>query len=349
MTAKLVEIGKFDSLKQKVILEPNSKNINQKAITLSLAVGVILMLIKFSAYFLTNSTAILTDASESVVNVAAAAFALYSIYISNRPKDRNHPYGHGKIEFFSSGLEGTMIIMAGVLMIIPAVYSFLEKSPVTEINNGIWLVLITMFINGILGYYLINVGNKNDSIALKADGKHLLVDSYSSAALIVGLLLVKWSGKSYIDGVLALVLAAFIIYNGIKILRKSVSGLMDELDEDTLKTLLEILNKNRKESWIDVHNLRIQKYGADIHVDCHLTLPYYLSLEDAHTQVGLFENMVESNYPSEVEVFIHSDPCIPECCHYCQIKNCEVRKEDFTGIKKWTRNRILSNAKHFVE
>lgn len=307
------------------------------------------MLIKFFAYFITNSTAILTDASESVVNVAAAAFALYSIYVSNRPKDRNHPYGHGKIEFFSSGLEGTLIILAGLLMIIPAVYSFLEKRPISDIYNGIWLILISMFINGSLGYYLIKVGNKNDSIALKADGKHLLVDSISSAALIVGLFLVQWTGKSYIDGLLALALAAFIIYNGIKILRKSVSGLMDELDEETFQTLLEILNNNRIEHWIDVHNLRVQKYGADIHIDCHLTLPYYFSLEEAHNQVGLFEDMVEENYPSEVEVFIHSDPCIPECCHYCQVKNCAVRKEEFTGIKKWTRHRILSNVKHFVE
>jgi cation diffusion facilitator family transporter len=305
------------------------------------------MFIKFLAYYVTNSKAVLTDAAESIVNVASAAFAMYSIYISNRPKDINHPYGHGKVEFFSSGLEGMMIVLAGFIMIFPAIYSFIEKEPVKSIDIGIWLIGITMLFNGALGYYLIKTGNKNDSIALKADGKHLLLDSLSSFALIVGLFLVKWTGKTYIDGILALTLAAIIIYNGLKITKKSVSGLMDELDETTFNTLLAILNKIRRDRWIDVHNFRVQKYGADIHIDCHLTLPFYLSLEESHDEVSLFEKNIKSNYPYEVEVFIHTDPCIPACCHYCQIQPCEVRKDEFTGLKKWTKSRILSNVKHF--
>lgn len=309
--------------------------------------GLLLMAIKFVAYYLTDSKAILTDALESVVNVAAAAFAFYSIYLASQPKDRNHPYGHGKVEFFSSGLEGTLIILAGLLMIGPAIYSFFVPNEVSRLNEGIWLVATTMVINAAVGLYLINIGKKNDSIALQADGKHLMVDALSTVILITGLFLVKLTQKTYIDGILALILAAIIIYNGYRIVKKSISGLMDELDEKTFVQLLEILNKNREDRWIDVHNLRVQKYGPDIHVDCHLTLPYYLSLEEAHEEVSRFERMVQSNYPFDVEIFIHSDPCIPQCCHYCMIKNCSVRKEQFTGKKIWTEERILSNVKHF--
>ncbi|KPM49396.1 cation diffusion facilitator family transporter [Jiulongibacter sediminis] len=322
-------------------------NSNKKAIGVSLIVGLLLMAIKFVAYYLTDSKAILTDALESVVNVAAAAFAFYSIYLASQPKDRNHPYGHGKVEFFSSGLEGTLIILAGLLMIGPTIYSFFVPNEVSHLNEGIWLVAITMVINAGVGLYLINIGKKNDSIALQADGKHLMVDALSTVILIAGLFLVKLTQKTYIDGILALILAVIIIYNGYRIVKKSISGLMDELDEKTFVQLLEILNKNREDRWIDVHNLRVQKYGPDIHVDCHLTLPYYLSLEDAHEEVTRFERMVQSNYPFEVEIFIHSDPCIPQCCHYCMIKNCSVRKEQFTGKKIWTEERILSNVKHF--
>lgn len=322
-------------------------NSNKKAIGVSLIVGLLLMAIKFVAYYLTDSKAILTDALESVVNVAAAAFAFYSIYLASQPKDRNHPYGHGKVEFFSSGLEGTLIILAGLLMIGPAIYSFFVPNEVSRLNEGIWLVAITMVINAAVGLYLINIGKKNDSIALQADGKHLMVDALSTGILIAGLFLVKLTQKNYIDGILALILAAIIIYNGYRIVKKSISGLMDELDEKTFVQLLEILNKNREDRWIDVHNLRVQKYGPDIHVDCHLTLPYYLSLEEAHEEVSRFERMVQSNYPFDVEIFIHSDPCIPQCCHYCMIKNCSVRKEQFTGKKIWTEERILSNVKHF--
>ena len=132
-------------------------------------------------------------------------------------------------------------------------------------------------------------------------------------------------------------------------MRKSVSGLMDEMDEATFSKLINILNQTRSNSWIDVHNLRVQKYGADIHIDCHLTLPFYYSLEQAHEQVVKFERAIQSNYPFEVEVFVHSDPCIPQCCHYCLLTNCTVRKEAFVQKKEWTERRILSNTKHFVD
>ncbi len=334
---------------QSNILENSAPKNNRIAIAIALGVGLVLMIIKFLAYYITNSKAILTDATESIVNVAAASFAYYSVYLASRPKDRNHPYGHGKIEFFSSGLEGMMIVVAGLLMIAPAIYSFYQKTPVENLNKGIWLVMVTLVINGAVGYYLIETGKKTDSVILQADGRHLLLDALSSIALIAGLFLVKWTGKSYIDGILALLLAVIVIYNGIHLLRKSVGGLMDELDEETFNQLLEILNNNRRDCWIDVHNFRVQKYGADIHVDCHITLPYYLTLEEAHLEVQKFEETVRSNYPFEVEIFVHTDPCLPECCHYCLVSDCPVRKEAFTGKKSWNQTRILSNVKHFKE
>lgn len=325
----------------------NPKDINQRAIQISFFVSLLLTSLKFLAYFQTKSYAILTDATESIVNVIASGFALYAIYLTRQPKDKNHPYGHGKIEFFSAGFEGALITLAGVFTLVPAIVSFFKPHELQDIFKGVFLISLTIFINGGLGYYLLNLGKRNNSIALVADGKHLLSDSVSSLILIVGLLLVQLTKFKYLDGIFSVLLSIYLMKNGYELMRNSIAGLMDETDEKLFVHLAELLKLNRKINWIDVHNFRIQKYGADLHVDCHLTLPFYLSLQDSHDEVIDFENVIKKNFDSEIEIFTHTDPCIPDCCHYCLVKDCKFRKQEFEKEIEWSIEKLGVNAKHF--
>lgn len=318
-------------------------------IIVSLVLSIILMSIKFAAYYLTHSNAILSDALESIINVIASAFAFYSIYLSSQPKDHDHPYGHGKIEFFSSGFEGALIIIAGVWIAVEAIQHLLHPQPVEHLDWGVLLILLTVVINGALGYYLQKVGKTTRSEALVADGKHLVTDSLSSVLILVGLGLLMLTKIQWIDSAASLVLSLVIFYNGFKLIRTSVGALMDETDPELFEHAVDILRNHKQDYWIDVHNMRIQKYGSDLHIDCHLTLPYYWDLQQVHKAVHEFEDALEANYVGNVELFIHADPCLPDCCKYCRLEGCPVRSKAFKKDIDWSIHNLSKNQKHFVE
>lgn len=313
----------------------------------ALIISVLLLVIKFIAYNLTSSTLILSDAAESIINVIASSFALFSIYLAARPKDKNHPYGHGKIEFFAIGIEGILILIAGILIISKAVYSFFAIPYLLNLQTGAILIASTGVVNYILGIYLIKEGKKADSITLVGDGEHLRSDALSSIAAVAGLALINLTGLFWLDGLLAILVGSYIIFTGYKLFRKSIAGLMDESDTETVKNIIAILDKNRQLDWIDLHNLRIQKYGADLHIDCHLTLPYYYTLAEVHDQVQAVENLIKRKTNTQTELFIHSDPCVPECCNYCQVQNCAVRQAPLENYITWTVDKLVVNKKHF--
>lgn len=305
------------------------------------------MLAKFTAYFITGSNSILTDAAESIVNVLASAFAFYSIYLAAQPRDTNHPYGHGKVEFFSVFVEGSLIVIAGILIIFKSAYNLIYPQKISELLAGSIIIAGTGVVNFVLGYYLIRESKRLKSLTLFADGKHLQTDAYTSAGLVAGLTLIQLTGLNYIDSVLSIAIGLFIVYSGYRLVRKSVSGLMDESDFDTADEVISILNSYRKDSWIDMHNLRTQRYGPDIHIDCHLTLPYYFDLNKVHEEVSEVDAMMNSQASSSIEFFIHADPCVPECCHYCRMDDCPVRSEPKTKDIIWTITNVTRNKKHF--
>lgn len=307
------------------------------------------MFIKFSAYYLTRSNAILSDALESIINVIASGFAFYSIYLSAQPKDDDHPYGHGKIEYFSSGFEGALIIIAGIWIAVEAIQHLLHPKPLQHLDWGIWLILLTVILNGIVGYYLQKVGKRTRSDALIADGKHLVTDSISSILILVGLGLLILTKIQWIDSAASLVLSLVIFYNGFQLIRSSVAALMDETDPELLEHAVDILKNHKRDYWIDVHNMRIQKYGSDLHVDCHLTLPYFWDLHQVHDAVQEFEHALEANHVGHVELFIHADPCLPDCCKYCRLADCSVRSNKFAKDIDWSIYNLAKNQKHFVE
>jgi len=236
----------------------------------ALLAGIVLFGLKFTAYFITNSNAILTDALEGLVNILGAAFGLFSLYYATLPKDKNHPYGHGKIEFVSSGFEGGLVLVAGASMIIKAIYSFFYPEQVMINGFGIALIVLAGGMNFAMGWSMLKQGKKVNSVQLQAGGKHLLSDGYSTVGLIMGLAIVWVTKIAILDNVLAIVLGLMISVTGIKIIRKSIAGVMDEADPEQLKRVAQVLEEKRKENWVDIHNFKMVRYGAKLHLDAHL-------------------------------------------------------------------------------
>lgn len=304
------------------------------------------MIAKFGAYFLTASNFVLTDAAESIVNILASSFAFFSIYLSSQPRDENHPYGHGKIEFFSVFIEGALIGLAGVVIILKSVYNVFYPHEISDLIIGSVIIGITGIINGSLGYYILTKGKKLRSITLEADGKHLITDMITSLGLVIGLLLINFTKILILDSVFSILVGIYILFSSYKLVRRSVSGLMDEADFDTVTEVISVLNDRRREAWIDIHNFRAQKYGNDLHVDCHLTLPNYFDLNQVHAEVKLIDKLINSEV-TKTELFIHTDPCVPQCCYYCSMPNCPIRSKPKTEEIIWTRENVIRNKKHF--
>ena len=318
----------------------------QKIIT---GIAILLFGIKITAWYLTNSVAILTDALESIVNVVAALIGLYSLTVSARPKDEDHPYGHGKVEFLSSAVEGTLILVAGSLVIYEASINFIHPHIIQKLDNGIILVAGTAIVNYIAGTLCVRTGTKNKSMALVASGKHLRTDTWSTVGIIAGLILLYFTKLNWIDSAVAIIFAFIIMFTGYKIIRSSIAGIMDEADIELLKRLVDLLNSQRPQNWIDLHNLRIIKYGGTLHMDCHLTLPWYLNVREAHTEIEALGTIVRNEYGEAVELFVHSDGCVEFSCRLCSKHDCLVRLHDFEKAIVWNIDNISRDRKHHIE
>ena len=277
-------------------------------------VGVILFIGKLIAWHLTNSDAVFSDAMESIVNIISAFMGLYSLYLAAQPKDENHPYGHGKVEFVTSGVEGSLIIFAGIMIIVEAVDSLLHGNTLKKLDYGILIVLATAIINYLMGYFSIKKGERENSVVLISSGKHLQSDTWTTLGVVISLVLVYFTKIYWIDAAVALVFGSYIIIVGYKIVRKSLSGIMDEADPDLLKAVVEVLAKNRKKEWIDIHNMKIQQYGSGLHIDAHITLPWYDTLRESHQEMENIIKTLASETERHVEFNFHMDDCKPHSC-----------------------------------
>ena len=329
------------------ISESNKQKVNTLTFVFWITCGITLL--KISTYFITHSTAILTDALESIINVIAAFFALKSVKWALQPKDLDHPYGHGKIEFLSAGFEGSMILLAGFFIIIKSVYDIIYPQTLHQLDIGFALVSFTALVNFFMGKKLLSIAAKNQSVLMKASGKHLISDTISSLGLLVGLVIIKITGFTLLDPIIAVGFGTYLIYTGQKLVKESVGYLLDEADLKKINEIIEVLKNNRKENWIDVHNLRLQKYGSESHIDCHVTLPFYISLEESHREIRNIENIVAEQVQGNLEMFIHSDPCIVEfSCKICGVLNCNFRKSEQLKKLDWSLENLLPNKKHTV-
>ena len=310
------------------------------------AISLVILAVKFIAYYTTHSVAILTDALESIVNVAAGFIGLYSLYIAAKPRDMDHPYGHGKAEFLSAAIEGTMIASAGAIILYKAVQNLVHPTALQKIDYGIILVAITAVANFAVGYYCLYIGKKNNSEALLASGKHLQTDTWSTLGIIAGLLLLYFTGYKWIDSTVAILFGLLIIYTGYRILRRSIAGIMDEADVKLLTRMVEILNANRRQNWVDLHNLRVIKYGNVLHLDCHLTVPWFINVNEAHNEIDALAEFIRKEFGDSFEMFVHSDGCLPFSCRICNKINCPERKNNFEQRIPWTLENISKDKKH---
>jgi cation diffusion facilitator family transporter len=328
----------------KKILQRQSENVRLQLLVV--LVGILLLLAKFLAWYLTNSNAILTDALESIINVVAGGFSLYSLIISARPKDLNHPYGHGKIEFVAATLEGSLILVAGGAIILKSFYNLFEPHELTRLDTGIYLTAAAGIINFGIGYITERRGNQTNSLVLVAGGKHLKTDAYSTAGILVGLMLIYLTDQVWLDSAVAIIFGAFICYTGSRILRASLAGIMDEADYELLKRIVQVLNDNRRENWIDIHNLRVIKYGNTLHIDCHLTVPWYLTVLEAHEEVEAVGLLIKERIDPDIELFIHTDPCVEVSCSICTKQICKVRRSPFKERIEWDLDKVIADKKH---
>jgi cation diffusion facilitator family transporter len=310
------------------------------------AISVLLLAVKFIAYYLTHSVSILTDALESIVNVAAGFIGLYSLSVAAKPRDLDHPYGHGKAEFISAAIEGTLITSAGTIIIYKAIRNVIAPVELQQLDYGIYLVGAAAVINYIVGFITESKGKKSKSLALVASGRHLKSDSYSTFGIIAGLILIYFTDLTWIDPAVAIIVGIILIYTGYRILRKSIAGIMDEADIELLKKIVDVLNKNKRDNWVDLHNLRVIKYGSILHIDCHLTVPWYLNINEAHAEVDVLSSLVRNEFGESVELFVHVDGCLPFSCKVCNKQNCNVRKHNFEKRIDWTLKNVLKDQKH---
>lgn len=327
-------------------MHKNQQNyIVQKWVTV---LSIVLFLIKITAYYLTNSLAILSDALESIVNMIAGFIGLYSLYVAAKPKDLDHPYGHGKAEFISAAAEGSLVIAAGIIIIYETILNILNNTTTKALDQGIWLIAVTALLNYFAGFICIKIGNKNNSLALTSSGKHLQIDTYSTLGVLLAIALIYFTQIYWLDKVIALALSLWIIYNGYTILRKSLAGIMDEADTALLNDFIDELNTHKKNSWIDLHNLRVIKYGDLLHIDCHFTLPWYLNINEGHDELDALSDLIKNKFGDKIELFVHIDGCVEYSCAICTKHDCIQRIHPFEKQLIWTMENVVSNNKHRI-
>jgi cation diffusion facilitator family transporter len=331
-----------------LIMENNkSAAIKKKAVFISFCVGILMFVGKLGAYFLTNSAAILSDAIESIVHIIAVSFVFYSLILSLRPASKIYPYGYGKVEYFSAGFEGALIIIAAISIIYYAMRDIVYGSVIGRLNTGAIIIGAASVINIFLGIYLVRTGKKTNSLILIADGKHILTDSYTSIGVIAGILMVVFTGVEIIDPVVAIAVALNILFTGAKLVKQSIGGLMNKTEEEMINKIANVLTsyKSQKEDWIDIHLLRYWKSGDRYFVDFHITMPYYLSVQKSHdynTELHqIFKDIFETD---AVDMIMHLDPCKPWYCNICRKANCDVRQSEHTKDLTWDANKIVSRA-----
>ena len=259
-----------------------------------LIAGIVIMAIKFVIFGLTDSVAVLSDAMESVINIVASAFILYTIWLSNQPADREHPYGHGKVEFMAVLLEGWLILIAGFVVAFKAIPRLIEPPDLSRLGVGTWCLVGTSILTGMLAFYVRWAGRKYNSLLLVSDGKHLMTDFLSTVGVMLGLLLVRWTDKFWLDPVVALIMASLILWTSWKLLWQSISGLTDRIDEADDVAIRAILDEEVGNKTIRAyHKVRYRHSGAFHWVDMHLQVDPQLSVLESHKLASRIEHRVE--------------------------------------------------------
>lgn len=280
----------------------------ENAARLSLVVALLVLGLKAFAYLLTGSVALLSDALESLVNVAAALLALLAIRFAQRPPDETHPFGHSKAEYFSAVLEGVLVVLAAFLIAKESIPRLLHPRPLGDLGPGLLVSLLASLINGLLAWHLLRQGRRLRSPALTADGYHVLSDVLTSVGVLVGVGLAWLTGFWVLDPLLALVVAGNILLMGLRLVRQSVGGLMDEgLSGAEVEGIRKAIARVLQGRALEVHDLKTRRAGPRAFLEFHLVVPGSMSVEEAHRLCDELERALEGEFPG-LSVTIHVEP-----------------------------------------
>jgi cation diffusion facilitator family transporter len=274
---------------------------------LSIAAAILTITLKTIAYFLTNSVGLLSDAMESCINLAGALMALAMLIIAARPADEDHNYGHSKAEYFSSGVEGILILIAAIFIAIASIERMIHPKPIEQVGIGLIVSVIASLINLAVALVLFKAGKQYNSITLEADAKHLMTDVWTSAGVVVGVGAVALTGVNRLDPIVALIVSANIVWSGIVIVRKSVKGLMDNAltinEQDSIKNVLEPYKKNG----VDFHGFLTRQAGARQFVSFHVLVPGNWSVLKGHQLLEEIEKDLRDKFPNII-INTHLEP-----------------------------------------
>ncbi len=296
-------------------------SMERKATRVAVIVAVVLLFTKLLAYRLTGSTAVFGDAMESLVNVVASLLAVWSVWMAHRPADRTHPYGHGKAEFVSAAIEGGLVLAAAGAVAFKCVNDFgAAEQPLQSIDMGLLLLASTVLVNGVVGGWLLHLGKSGGSAALEADGIHLLSDAWTSGGAIISLILVRASGMQWIDPVIALLMAAWLVWCGWRVVRRSLGNLMDEQDLGDLDRVQKLLDQHCRDGGTvprvcSFHKVRSRHSGREHWVDFHVQLPANTDLRTAHELATQLEDEIERTLGGTATA--HAEPCKDAACTNC--------------------------------
>ncbi len=277
----------------------------QFAMRLSLIFGVAMLLGKATAYFMTHSTAIFSDAAESVIHVIAVGFASFSLRLSARPASRHFLYGYERIAFFSAGFEGALIVIAAIAILFESIHEWIAGLQLQHLGTGVLLILVAGILNAALGYYLLRVGRRTNSLILEADGKHVLTDSWTSFGVVAGLGLVMLTHWKPFDPLVAIAIAVNILWSGGRLVWRSAIGLLDYSDPEAGKKIREHLDAICLELRIQYHGVRFRTTGYRQIIEVHLLFPGLTSVSEAHTLATILEDRLPAELEMPAEVITH--------------------------------------------
>jgi cation diffusion facilitator family transporter len=308
---------------------PDLKQKRLNAAKFSLLASIGLTLLKYAAFLITDSQAVLSDALENIINAIAAAFALWAIVNASRPADRHHPYGYGKMEYFSSAFEGALVMVASLFLIFNGIRALLQGHALHHLELGSLMVALAGLLNLALGRLLIHLGNKTQSAALTASGKHVMTDFWTSLGVLLGLLLVHLTGQHWLDPALAILIGLQLGVSGWNITKGALQRLADQADPATIQSLTHAIQTHAREGIIHLHHLRVLKTGRHHHIDCHLVCPGHWTIDHAHDLAERFEQDVIAQCAMEGELAFHIDPCRQKYCRCCSVSPCPHRLHEF--------------------
>lgn len=303
--------------------------------------------VKWLAYAVTLSSAVLSDALESGVNVLTSSFMLFAVWLATKPRDDDHPYGHGKVEFFSSGFEGALVLFAALSIAVVAIARTLDPVKLTNLELGMMIQAVVSVLTFAAGQLLIFKGKKLSSPSLVADGIHIRADAITTVGTMIGVFAVWLSGLVWLDTAVALLVAVWLAWSGVKVVRGAIGGLMDEADPDLLNRIARTLDAHRKQGWLAPHHTKVMHLGQSLHIDLHMVFPAYWSIERVHDDSKRMEKVLQGEFGESTEVMLHMESCTARSCSYCDMPDCPIRHSPF--IRRYTWDADLISARHRAE